>query len=109
MSSLFPPEIINYSTEAHFVKRQSKTWIVYLFVLVFVTAAIVSLPFIYVEVSTQARGIIRSEFDNNRLQAVVSAEVIDVRITENQLVTQGDTLLVLNSENIAVQINRAQN
>ena len=108
MPQLFPPEIIHYTTESHFVKRQSKTWVVYLFVLLFVTAAIISLPFISVEVSTQARGIIRSEFDNNRLQTVVSAEVIDVRITENQFVTQGDTLLVLNADNITVQINRAQ-
>ena len=108
MSQLFPPEIINYSTESHFSRTYSKTWIVYLFVLAFVTAAIISLPFISVEVSTQARGIIRSEFDNNRLQTVVSAQVMDVRITENQLVLQGDTLLVLNSDNILVQINRAQ-
>ena len=108
MPPLFPPEILHYTTESHFVKRQSKTWVIYLFVLMLVTAAIISLPFITVEVSTQARGIIRSEFDNNRLQTVVSAEVIDVRITENQFVTQGDTLLVLNSDNITVQINRAQ-
>ena len=108
MPPLFPPEILHHTTESHFSRTYSKTWIVYLFVLVFVTAAIVSLPFITVEVSTQARGIIRSEFDNNRLQMVVGGEVIDVRMTENQLVTQGDTLLVLNTENIIVQINRIQ-
>ena len=105
---LFPPEILHHTTESHFTRTYSKTWTIYLFVLLFITVAIVSLPFITVEVSTQARGIIRSEFDNNRLQMVVGGEVIDVRITENQLVTQGDTLLVLNSENITVQINRAQ-
>ena len=105
---LFPPEILHHTTESHFTRTYSKTWAIYLFVLLFVTAALISLPFITVEVSTQARGIIRSEFDNNRLQMVVGGEVIDVRITENQLVTQGDTLLVLNSENITVQINRAQ-
>ena len=87
---LFPPEILHHTTESHFIRTYSKTWIVYLFVLVMVTAFIVSLPFITVEVSTQARGIIRSEFDNNRLQMVVGGEVIDVRITENQLVTQAE-------------------
>ena len=108
MPQIFPPEIINYSTETHFVKRQSKTWIVYLLVLLFVTATIVSLPFIYVEVSTQARGVIRSEFDNNRLQMVVGGEVMDVRMTENQWVEQGDTLLVLNSDNLVFQMNRVR-
>jgi HlyD family secretion protein len=81
---------------------------VYIAILLFITAALASLPFITVEVSTQARGIIRGEFDNNRLQTVVSGEVTDVRIAENQVVRQGDTLLVLNAENIDVQINRAQ-
>jgi len=108
MPQIFPSEIIEYSTETHFVRRYSKTWVLYIFVLIVVTGAIASLPFISVEVSTQARGIIRSEFENNQLQTVVSGEVIDIRMTENQLVSKGDTLLVLNSENIAVQLNRAQ-
>ena len=107
MPSLFPPEIVEYSTESHFARRNSRTWIIYLVVLLAVTAALVSLPFIYVEVSTQARGIIRTEFENNQLQLAVSGEVIDIRITENQLVSKGDTLLVLNSDVIDVQINRA--
>ena len=107
MPQLFPPEIIEYSAESHFARRNSRTWIIYLVVLLAVTAALVSLPFIYVEVSTQARGIIRTEFEHNQLQLAVSGEVIDIRITENQFVTQGDTLLVLNSDVIGVQIDRA--
>jgi len=107
MPQLFPPEIIEYSTESHFARRYSRTWIIYLAVLLAVSSALVSLPFIYVEVSTQARGIIRTEFENNQLQMAVTGEVIDIRMTENQIVTKGDTLLVLNSDVIDVQINRA--
>ena len=107
MPQLFPPEIVDYSAESHFARRYSRTWILYIAVLLAVTAALVSLPFIYVEVSTQARGIIRTEFENNQLQMAVTGEVIDIRMTENQIVTKGDTLLVLNSDVIDVQINRA--
>jgi len=107
MPQLFPPEIVEYSTESHFVRRYSRTWIVYIAVLLAVTGALASLPFIYVEVSTRARGIIRTEFENNQLQMAVTGEVIDIRITENQIVSKGDTLLVLNSDVIDVQINRA--
>lgn len=94
MPSLFPLEIVEYSAESHFVRRRSRTWLVYLAVLLAVTGALISLPFIYVEVSTQARGIIRTEFENNQLQLAVAGEVIDIRMTENQLVSKGDTLLV---------------
>jgi ABC-type multidrug transport system fused ATPase/permease subunit len=105
---LFPPEILSHTTEVHYSRTHSKTWIVYLIVLVVVATVIVSLPFISVSVSTQSRGIIRTEFENNLLQSAVYAQVIDIRITENQPVVQGDTLLVLNSDNINVQINRLQ-
>jgi HlyD family secretion protein len=55
---LFPPEIIDDSTESLFVKRRVRSKAIYLVVVFAVAAAIAALPFIYVQVSTQARGII---------------------------------------------------
>ncbi|MDR1682008.1 MAG: HlyD family secretion protein [Candidatus Symbiothrix sp.] len=108
MPQLFPPEIIHDTTATLFTKRNSPTWLVYLVVLLAVTAAFASLPFVYVQVSTQARGIIRTPNENNQLQTAVYGEVVDIRIAENQTVALGDTLLVLNSENIDVQIDRTR-
>ncbi|MDR2836779.1 MAG: HlyD family secretion protein [Bacteroidales bacterium] len=76
-------------------------------VLLAVVAAIVALPFIAVPITTQARGIVRSPNENNTLQTAVYGEVTEIRISENLLVTQGDTLLVLKAENITVQIDRS--
>ncbi|MDR0332328.1 MAG: HlyD family efflux transporter periplasmic adaptor subunit [Dysgonamonadaceae bacterium] len=104
---LFPPDILHFTTQSHFSRTHSSTWIVYLFVLLFITAGIISLPFISIEVSTQSRGIIRTQFENNQLQSAVYAQITDIRMVENQPVIQGDTLLVLNADNINVQINRA--
>ncbi|GHT01371.1 hypothetical protein AGMMS49525_01900 [Bacteroidia bacterium] len=42
-----------------------------------------ALPFIYVQVSTQALGIIRTPNENNQLQTSVYGEVTDIRISEN--------------------------
>ena len=103
---IFPPEIINDTTESLFVKRSTKSRIIYLTVVLIVAAVIASLPFIYVEISTQARGIIRTPFENNQLQTVVYGEITDIFIAENTEVKKGDTLLILNAKDIEEQINR---
>jgi HlyD family secretion protein len=100
---LFPPEIINDTTQSLFVKRSVRSKAIYLVVVFAVAVAIASLPFIYVQVSVQARGIIRTPNENNQLQTVVYGEVTEVRIAENSEVKRGDTLLVLNSASVQVQ------
>jgi HlyD family secretion protein len=104
---LFPPEIIANTTESLFAKRTVRSNLIYLVVIVAVVATIVSLPFIYVQVTTQARGIIRTPNENNQLQTAVYGEVTEIRIAENTEVKRGDTLLVLNSKNIQAQIEKS--
>ncbi|GHT01060.1 hypothetical protein AGMMS49525_00830 [Bacteroidia bacterium] len=103
----FPPEIIANTTESLFVKRSVHSKAIYLVVVFAVATALAALPFIYVQVSTQARGIIRTPNENNPLQTSVYGEVTDIRIAENTEVTRGDTLLVLNSASVQVQAERA--
>jgi HlyD family secretion protein len=103
---LFPPEIIHDTTEALFAKRTLRSNLIYLVVVFSVIAAVASLPFIYIRVSAQARGIIRTPNENNQLQTAVYGEITEIRIAENTEVRQGDTLMVLNSENIRAQIEK---
>jgi HlyD family secretion protein len=103
---LFPPEIVIDTTESLFVRRSTRSYIVYMAVILAITAIIAALPFVYVEISAQARGIIRTSLENNQLQSAVYGEAIDVRLSENKGVIEGDTLLIINTENIDVQINR---
>jgi HlyD family secretion protein len=81
--------------------------LIYLVVIFAVAAIIASLPFIYVQVSAQARGIIRTPNENNQLQTAVYGEIAEIRMAENAEVKRGDTLLVLNSENMQAQIERS--
>jgi HlyD family secretion protein len=74
---LFPPEIIHDTTESLFVKRSVRSKVIYLVVVFAVAATIAALPFIYVQVSTQARGIIRTPNENNQLQTSVYGEVTE--------------------------------
>jgi HlyD family secretion protein len=107
MPQLFPPEIIHDTTESLFVKRTIHGNLIYLVVIFTVIAIVVSLPFIRVQVSAQARGIIRTPGENNQLQPAVYGEVMEVRIAENKEIKRGDTLLVLNAENIQAQIEKS--
>ena len=100
---IFPPEIINDTTQTLFVKRSVHSRAIYLVVVSAVAATLAALPFIYVEVSTQARGTIRTPNENNPLQTSVYGEVTDIRMAENAEVLRGDTLLVLNSAGVQVQ------
>ncbi len=105
MPTIFPSEIIYDSTESLFVRRKSHYRVIYVVVLLMVLTALAALPFVRVSLSAQARGIIRSPNDNNQIQSAVYGEVLRVNIVENQQVTKGDTLVVLNSLSIDIQID----
>ncbi|MDR0507475.1 MAG: HlyD family secretion protein [Dysgonamonadaceae bacterium] len=107
MPQIFPPEIIQDTTESLFVKRTVRSKVIYLVVVATVAIAIAALPFIYVSVTTQARGVIRASDENSQLQPTIYGEVTEIRIAENTAVKRGDTLLVINSENIRAQIEKA--
>ncbi|MDR1526205.1 MAG: HlyD family secretion protein, partial [Dysgonamonadaceae bacterium] len=91
-----------------FAKRTVHSKLIYLVVVLSVVSTIVALPFISLQVSTQARGIIRTPNENNPLQTAVYGEITEIRMAENTEVRRGDTLLILNAENIQVQIDRTE-
>lgn len=72
---LSPKEIIEYSTERHFSDFSVTSRAVYLSVLVFLIAALISLPFIYVDISIQSNGLIRPLTDKNIVTSPVSGRV----------------------------------
>jgi len=45
-----------------------------------------SLPLIYVDISSQSRGIIRSPYENTTIQSAIFGEVVSYRMLENKTV-----------------------
>lgn len=105
---LFPPEIIEYTAESHFARSTTTSRMVYMVVLAALVLSFASLPFIYVDITTQAQGIIRTPSENNELQAVIYGEVQHVFVSENTIVERGDTILTLNTDKLDEQIVRLQ-
>lgn len=69
MAQLFPPEIIEYSAEVYHSKLRVGSRIIYAATTLAIATTIASLPFIYVDVSAQARGIVRTETENTIIQS----------------------------------------
>lgn len=105
MAELFPPEIIENSTQQHFVDHHTNSKIIYIIVIVAILATFTVLPLINIDITTQNRGYIRSEYENNRLQVVVNGEIENISISENKTVQKADTLIKLKTEKIDEQIS----
>lgn len=108
MKEIFPIEIIEYTNENYWRKRRITTKAIYISIICLLLLVIVLLPFIYVDISSQSRGNIRSVHENNTLQSVVSAEIKKINIYENQQVDKGDTLVWLQTNVTDEQMKRIE-
>lgn len=106
MKEIFPIEIVEYTNENYWVKRRTTTKIIYISVICLLLLIIALLPIIHVDISTQSRGNIRSVYENNTLQPIVSAEIKKINVTENQTIEKGDTLVWLQTQILDDQITR---
>ena len=82
----------------------SKT--IYLTILTLVIAILVTLPIVFIPISSSSRGVVRSAQENTQLTAVVSGRVIETKLKKNnQNIKKGETLLTITSEQLDTQKN----
>lgn len=104
MPHLFPPEIIENSVECYHARISNSSKTIYGLIILIILIVIISLPLVYVDISSQSRGVIRSPFENTTIQSAVYGEVVSYRMQENKTVHKGDTLIILNSDKLNEQI-----
>lgn len=77
---------------------------IYLCILSFIILLLFSLPIIKLPISSSSRGVVRSMQENTKLAAVVSGKVIHTKLEKNnQVIKQGDTLLIVTAEQLDTQ------
>ena len=108
MKQIFPKEIIENSTEVHQFRHSSKSKIIYVLLLSFMFLILISLPFINVDVYTSGRGIIKPNKDRLSLTSIETGKIITSNIVDNKNVTEGDILIVLDSDLIDERIDLIQ-
>ncbi|MCF6222857.1 MAG: HlyD family efflux transporter periplasmic adaptor subunit [Flavobacteriaceae bacterium] len=97
MKQIFPKEIINNSVEVHRFKHSIKSKVIYGIVLLSIFGIGASLPFVFLDIYSSAKGILKSEKERNQIASLYSGKVTSVFIKENKYTQQGDTLLIIDN------------
>ena len=97
MKQIFPKEIIDNTVEVHRFKHSLKSKIIYGIVLLSIIGIVASLPFVFLDIYSSAKGILKSEKERNQIASLYTGKVTSVFIKENKYVHQGDTLLIIDN------------
>jgi membrane fusion protein, peptide pheromone/bacteriocin exporter len=103
-NQLFPPEIIENITESYLPEVSVKSQVIYISVLLAVIGLFVSTFFIYVDVSVQSNGIIRTVAEKNEVRSLVAGIIASARVKENMAVKQGQVLYSLKTDVLDTKI-----
>ena len=107
---LLPNEWIENSIETYIYRHTTKSQKIYWIVLIAIIAALVSLPFIYVDISIRGNGIIRPIAEKTEIKAPISELVDSIFVKEGSVVNKGDAILKFRTNNndykISYQSNR---
>jgi hypothetical protein len=82
---IFPKEIIRFSIESHYVRFSRYSITIYIILLGIIISSLSALPFLKVDVTSQSRGIIRSQAEPTTVQTPVTGQVKKITI---QLITE---------------------
>lgn len=96
---LLPPEWIENSIETYIYQHATKSQKIYWVVLALIAGALVSLPFIYVDISVQGAGIIRPVVEKTEIKASITELVDSVFVREGTVVSKGDVILKFRTDN----------
>ena len=88
-----PSEIIKESIDNYIVQHTTTSQKIYWVILFAVVTVMVSLPFVYVDISIQEQGIIRPLVEKTEIKASITEYVDSVYAKEGQAMNQGDTIL----------------
>ena len=98
MSTLFPSETLQDSTYTWLPKVTVKTQLIYTASLAALVIALAALPFIKVDVSANASGLVRPVAEKNELHNLVSGTIEEILVTEGQHVEKGQLLIRLQQD-----------
>lgn len=106
---IFPIEIIENSSEKLINSHRVTTHIIYSVVVIAILFAMVLSFFIKIDVNVTSLGIAKSPGERVIINSPYGAFVKDIYVRENSKVKQGDTILLLNSEQIENEQNKYNN
>jgi len=104
---LFPKEVIENTVEAYLPKVTVKSQLIYSIIVSALIAAFVALPFIKIDISTQANGIIRTVAEKTEVKSLTSGRLEVVNVTENETVAPNQLLFKIVTDELDSQLDLA--
>ena len=101
---IFPKEILDNSVIVRQFILSKKKRTIYWIILLVIFSAVVSLPFILIDVYSSANGILKPKEERVVLQSVQNGKVVFSKIKVHQTVKKGDTLLILENEQLQEKV-----
>lgn len=80
-----------------------KYFLIYWFILLLIIFSIISLPFIYFDISVKSPGIIRPVGEKKELRSSVSKIIHSIYFTQGDTVRKGDVIIQLRKQNIGIK------
>lgn len=105
---LLSDEWIENSIEAYTYQHTTKTQIIYWLVLISISLSIVSLPYIYIDISIPSKGTIRPMIEKIEIKSTISEKVDSIYIKEGEKIQKGDTILCYCTKIIDYKISNLQ-
>jgi len=101
--NLIPFSATGMCLESYFIKITSGSRIIYWIIIGMIITGIGILPFVYVDVSVQARGYFQSDIEKQVVYTPFQGKIIYTIVHNGIHVNTGDTLLIIDSESIRAQ------
>jgi membrane fusion protein, peptide pheromone/bacteriocin exporter len=86
---------VTHTVENLWAKTRVNTHSIYLLLVILLICFLCALPYIFVDISSHSRGIVRSSYENVPITNMVASRLLSVHFQANQQVHRGDTLFVL--------------
>ena len=100
---LIPFSLTSLCLESYFIKITSRSKIIYWIIIGTIVTGIAVLPFVFVDVSVQARGYFQTDIEKQLINTPFQGKIVYTSIHNGNRVTKDDTLLIIDSETIKAQ------
>jgi HlyD family secretion protein len=100
---LIPFSLSKYTLETYLIKITTRSRIIYWIIIGMIFIGLAIIPFVYVDVSVQAKGYFQTEIERQVVLAPFQGKVIFSSVRNGDQVTKGDTLLIIDSETVRAQ------
>ena len=94
---LFPADVLENSIEGYLPRVAVRSQWIYGITTFAILLTLFSLPFLYIDISVQSGGSLRTANEKTELRSLVNGVIQNVTVIENQTVRKGEMLYEISS------------